>query len=68
MTTATITASSNIDVAGIVSALMDVERQPLQRLETKAEGLRSTISEFGRLQSSMDALSAAADALTEAKT
>lgn len=67
MTTA-ISSNSTIDVNGIVSALMAVEQQPLQRLERSAQGLNSTISEFGRLQNSMDALQSAAQELTNLNT
>ncbi len=68
MATSPLSANNSIDVRSIVSALMDVERQPLNRLETRAQGLRSTISEFGRLQSSMDALKTAAEGLSDADT
>lgn len=68
MATSPLSANNSIDVRGIVSALMDVERQPLNRLESRAQGLRSTISEFGKLQSSMDALKTAARGLSATDT
>ena len=68
MATSPISTGGAIDVNGIVSSLMDIERQPLERLEQRASGLRSTISEFGRLQSAMDKLQTAADELTRRET
>ncbi|MFK7962770.1 MAG: flagellar filament capping protein FliD [Burkholderiaceae bacterium] len=68
MATSPISTGGAIDVNGIVSSLMDIERQPLQRLEQRASGLRSTISEFGRLQSAMDKLQTTADELTRFET
>lgn len=68
MATSSISTGGTIDVNGIVSSLMEIERQPLQRLEERATGLRSTISEFGRLQSAMDKLQTAADALNQGET
>ncbi len=49
-----------IDVNAIVSSLMEIERQPLQALQQRASGLRTTISEFGKLQSALDKFQGAA--------
>lgn len=64
----TLSLSSNIDVNGIVQALMDVERQPLTRLESRAAGIRTTISEVGRLQSALSTFQDATRDLKDADT
>lgn len=60
--------SGSIDVNSIVQALMDVERQPLNRLESRASGIRSTISEVGRLQSALSAFQDATQDLKDTDT
>lgn len=64
----TINTSGSLDVNGIVSALMEIERVPLNRLETNAQGVRSTISEIGRLQSALSTFQDAARQLKDADT
>ncbi|MGB7301852.1 MAG: flagellar filament capping protein FliD [Burkholderiaceae bacterium] len=59
---------TTIDVNGIVQALMNVERQPLTRLETRATSIQSTISEVGKLQSALSTFQDAAQDLTDSDT
>lgn len=64
---ATISAAgigSGLDVAGIVSSLMTVERQPLVALQTQATSINSEISTFGTLQSYTSAMRDKAAALS----
>ncbi|MEZ5739173.1 MAG: flagellar filament capping protein FliD [Burkholderiaceae bacterium] len=57
-----------IDVQGIVSSLMEIEREPLSKLQSRASGLRSTVSEFGKIQSAMDKFQTAARSLSSLDT
>lgn len=60
---------SNLDVNGIVSQLMAVERQPVTNLDTKEKAFQAKISAFGKIKSALSSLQTAADALgTPAKT
>ncbi len=68
MATSPITASNSIDVNGIVTALMNVEREPLKRIETNTQGVRSTISEVGKLQAALDKFRTTAASLARAET
>jgi flagellar hook-associated protein 2 len=47
---------SNLDIAGIVSRLMDIERLPLQRLEEKKTSYDARISALGSITSKLSAL------------
>lgn len=53
-----------IDVNSIVSALMEVERQPLQALNRRSGELQTTISEFGKLQAALDKFQSASRGLS----
>ncbi|MGF6524909.1 flagellar filament capping protein FliD [Variovorax sp. PvP013] len=57
---------SGLDVDGIVTKLMAVEKQPLTSLQTKASTLTSKISAFGTIKSQLSSLSDAAGALAKA--
>jgi flagellar hook-associated protein 2 len=59
---------SGLDVNGIVNALVNVERQPIQQLQTQAGTLSTKLSSFGKLQSYVSAVRDAARALTDAST
>lgn len=59
-----VTASSSIDVAGIVSQLMQVERQPLQQMQTESRKIDTKISAYGKLQSQLAAFRDAAAELS----
>ena len=54
---------SGLDVNSIISQLMAIERQPLQRMQQAAQGVQSQISLYGQVQSKVDALGTAAQAL-----
>jgi flagellar hook-associated protein 2 len=54
---------SGLDVNSIISQLMAIERQPLQRMQKAAQGVQSQISLYGQLQSKVDALGSAAQVL-----
>lgn len=63
---ATLTASgigSGLDVASIVSQLMQVERQPINAINTKETTIKSKISAYGQLSSALATLKTAATAL-----
>ena len=55
---------SGLDVAGIVSKMMDVEKAPLTLLQAQASDISTKISAFGALKSAMSAFRDAANALT----
>ncbi|MCF6282970.1 MAG: flagellar filament capping protein FliD [Candidatus Polarisedimenticolaceae bacterium] len=59
---------SGLDVAGIVSKLMEVERQPLVRLNQKEAKVQAEISGYGSLKSSLSALQASVEKLGDAST
>ncbi len=56
---------SGLDVEGIVSQLMYLERQPIRNLESKNKELEARLSSFGKLKS---ALSSFQSAMAELKT
>jgi len=56
---AAITASglgSNLDVNGIVSQLMDIEKQPVKKLDTKETSYQAKLSAYGTLKSGLSTL------------
>jgi flagellar hook-associated protein 2 len=55
---------SGLDVNGIVTQLLAIERQPLAALEREETQLTSRLSEFGKLQSMVSAMRDKASALT----
>src|SRR3954452_18799853 len=57
---------SGLDVNTIVTQLMAVERQPLDRLQTKATTMQTQLSAFGQLQSLVSSLQDAAKPLFSA--
>ncbi|MCX8004290.1 MAG: flagellar filament capping protein FliD [Burkholderiaceae bacterium] len=56
---AQITASSTLDVAGLVSQLMQIERRPLAALEKREQQVQNRLSAFGRVQGALSALESA---------
>ncbi|MDZ4074562.1 MAG: flagellar filament capping protein FliD [Hylemonella sp.] len=63
---ATITSQgigSGLDIKSIVSQLVSVEKQPLNKLKLEATATQSKISAFGQIQSLVSALADAASAL-----
>ena len=57
-----------IDVNGLVSQLMQIERQPLTRLEQRETQILSRLTAFGRVQSALSTLDSALNALSRATT
>ena len=50
---------SNLDIAGIVSKLMDIERLPLNRLDTKKTSYDASISALGSIRGKISSLQSA---------
>ncbi len=65
---ATISGTSNLDVAGIVSQLMQIERRPMQALDLTLSGIQTKLSAWGKLQSALSTFQDAARALTRLDT
>lgn len=59
---------SGLDVQGIVSQLLSIERAPIRQLQTEAGKLQTQISAFGRVQSALSTLRDASMKLTQADT
>ena len=59
---------SGLDVTGIISKLMELEKKPLTNLQDRATQLQSTISTFGAVQSAVSSLRDAARTLTNSQT
>ncbi len=55
---------SGLDVNGLVSSLMEVERQPLQNLQSKQAAFNSKVSAFGTLKSAVSTFQTAIKALS----
>lgn len=58
--------SSGLDVNGIISQLMSVERQPITLLDKKEAGFQAKISALGLLKSALSSVQTAAQALRPA--
>ncbi|HEB55742.1 MAG TPA: flagellar cap protein [Gammaproteobacteria bacterium] len=54
---------SGLDIQSIVSKLMAIERQPLQRLQQKQSQLETQISAYGKLSSTISTFQSAMEAL-----
>jgi flagellar hook-associated protein 2 len=54
---------SNLDVEGLVSQLMALERRPAARLQGRISSFNSNLSEYGRVRSDISALQSAARGL-----
>lgn len=63
-----ITASSSIDVQGMVSSLMKVERRPLDQMQAEASKISTKISAYGQIQSQLASFRDAANALAQFST
>ncbi len=57
---------SGLDVNGLVSKLMAIERQPITNLDTKTTAIQAQISSYGTLQSTLATLQDAAFTLSQA--
>ena len=55
---------SGLDVDGLVSSLMSVEKQPLQNLQSKQSGFNSKLSAFGTLKSAVSTFQTAVKAIS----
>lgn len=64
----TISASSSLDVRGIVDQLMQIEQRPLQTMERTLSGIQTQLSAYGRLQSALAGFQDAARALARYDT
>lgn len=64
----TISGTSNLDVAGIVSQLMQIEQRPMQSIERTLSGIQTQLSAWGRMQSALSALQDAARKLGRNET
>ena len=60
---ASITASTNLDVNGLVTQLMAAERQPLTKLQSQVNSASSDISLYGTVRSELSSLESAARTL-----
>jgi flagellar hook-associated protein 2 len=56
---------SGLDVDGIVTKLMNIERRPLDVLAQKKAGYQSQLSAYGKLRAALDAFGSAAAALAD---
>lgn len=54
---------SGLDVNGLVSQLLQLERQPLNSLNAKKQGFNNQLSAFGRIKSDLDAFKSAMNSL-----
>lgn len=61
-------AGSGIDVQGIVSQLMQIERRPLLAIQQSLSGVQTKLSAFGKLQAALSAFQDAARSLTRTAT
>ncbi|NMG32175.1 flagellar filament capping protein FliD [Aromatoleum evansii] len=59
---------SGLDIKGIISQLMAIERQPLSRLQTQQTSFQAKLSAFGQIKSALSKLQDAAKALTNSST
>lgn len=66
MATSAVTSTSNFDVNSIVSQLMAVERQPIDRLNVKEAGYQAKLSAYGTIQGAMGSFQTALQGLTSA--
>lgn len=70
-TTGTISSpglSSGLDVSGIISQLVALERRPIQQLESEVSTLNAKLSSWGQIKSSLSSLRDASNALNNADT
>lgn len=65
---ATISGTSNIDVASIVSQLMQIEQRPMQAIETRLSGIQTQLSAWGKMQSALSTFQDAARKLARSET
>ena len=59
---------SGLDIKGLVAQMMQIERQPLTRLENRKTQLENQISAFGQVKSAIAELKTALEALGKSET
>ncbi|MCE9661124.1 MAG: flagellar filament capping protein FliD [Burkholderiales bacterium] len=59
---------SGLDVNSIITQLMAIEQQPLKTLQTKATTIQSTVSEYGKIKSTISTLRDLASKLASTTT
>lgn len=67
-TLSSIGIGSGLDAESIVTQLVALERRPIQQLQTEASKIDARLSSYGRIQSALDSLRAAARTLTSSDT
>ena len=67
-TISSIGIGSGLDIEGVITQLVAVERAPVTKLREEASSLQTRLSTYGKLQSGMAALRDAASALTRPAT
>lgn len=68
MAAAITAAGGSIDVNGIVSQLMAIEREPLAKIKQQQSGINTKLSSWGKLKSALSELQTATDKLTRQST
>jgi len=58
------TSSTNLDVNGIVSQLMAVERRPITKLDTKEAGYQAKLTAYGTIKGALSGFQAAVQSLS----
>ena len=66
MATNSVTGSTNLDVNSIVSQLMTVERQPINRLDQKEAAFQAKLSAFGSVKGAVSGFQTALQGLSSA--
>lgn len=61
-------AGGSIDVNGIVSQLMAIEREPLAKIKQQQNGINTKLSAWGKVKSALSELQSATDKLTRQST
>lgn len=67
-TISSIGVGSGLDAEAIITKLLQIERQPINQLQTAASAIEAKISSFGKIQSYLDALNSASDTLRSSTT
>lgn len=68
MAVSSATSGSSIDVDAIVKGLMSIERQPIDKLNTKETSFQAKVTALGNLKSKVSTLQTAAQALGSSST
>ena len=59
---------SGLDVSAIITQLLEIERQPLKRMQSAAKGVETEISLYGSMRSKADSVGSAARTLADEDT